>query len=133
MLIKYHPNMLWLIMSRWQQKEKNISSTGSNDMWSITLTLCKSHNGTILTFQLFTKDKQQDCYQILIFLTVFPCHTMKNTETEIIPLINDVLVQCVKERKKRKPCWGMKKACWYGIQSRHNQLQKLKTPLQALA
>ena len=37
--------------------EKLISQTGSNDRRSITLTLCKSRNATILPFQLVYKRK----------------------------------------------------------------------------
>ena len=39
--------------------EKHISWTGPNDKRSITLTLCKSHNGTILPFQHFTLYKKR--------------------------------------------------------------------------
>ena len=37
--------------------EKHISWTGFNDQRSMTLTLCESHNGTILPFQLIYKGK----------------------------------------------------------------------------
>ena len=60
--------------------EKYISRTGSNDKRSITLTLCKSHIGAILPFQLICKEKQQDHCQILIFLTVFPVTQWKTLE-----------------------------------------------------
>ena len=57
--------------------EKHISQTGSNDKRSITLILCELYNGTYLS-SLFIKEKRQDRYQMLIFLTVFPCRIMKN-------------------------------------------------------
>ena len=58
--------------------EKHISWTGSNDKRPATLTLCESHNETIFPFKLISKKKRQDCYQMLIFLSVFPSCTMKN-------------------------------------------------------
>ena len=47
-----------LIMSRWQQKEKN-TFPGMVRMTKdlITLTLCESYNGTILPFLLIYKGK----------------------------------------------------------------------------
>ena len=68
--------------------EKYISRTGSNDNRSITLrlqTMKESNNikNQILEqsylFSLFINKKGQGRYQMLIFLTVFPCQTMKNT------------------------------------------------------
>ena len=37
--------------------EKHISHTGSNDKRSVTLTPCKSHNGTILPLQIIYEEK----------------------------------------------------------------------------
>ena len=58
--------------------EKHISRVGSSDKRSITLTICESHDDTVLPFQLIYKGKHQDRSQTLIFRMVFVYHTMKN-------------------------------------------------------
>ena len=61
------------------KREKHNSWTVYNDKRSITLTLCKYIMEQSYLSSLFIKEKQQDRYQILIFLPVFLCRTMKNT------------------------------------------------------
>ena len=49
MLMKYHSNIFDNVTIP-AKGEKHISRTGSNDKKSVTVTLCESYNGVILTF-----------------------------------------------------------------------------------
>ena len=77
------------------KREKHISRTGSNDKRSITLTLCESHNETILLFQPFWKGKTARSLPNVNFLDGFSLSLNKkhwSNENETIRLINGVLV-----------------------------------------
>ena len=106
MLTKHHPNMSWLIMSQWQQKEqKHIYRTGSNNKRTVTVTLYESHNGTILSFQLIYKGKTARLLSNVGFPDRFSLlHNEKywSNKTEAASLINEVLVPYIKRLKKEK-------------------------------
>ena len=72
--------------------EKHISRTGSNVKRSITLTLCESHNGTILPFQLIYKEKAVKSLPNVDFSLP--------DKSETIRLINDVLVLYIKNSER---------------------------------
>ena len=115
---------------------KHISRAGSHDKRSITLTLCESHNRTILPFQFIYKGKTAGSLSNIDFPDGFSLsHSEEHwsNETETIRLINDVLVPYMKKVKEEKAFPRGQKSLLIWVCSRHNQLQKLKTPLQALA
>ena len=110
---------------------KQISRTGSHDKRSITLTLCESHNRTILPFQFIYKGKTARSLPNTDFPDSFSLsHSEKHwsNETETILLINDVLVPYMKRVKEEKALPRGQKSLLIWVRSRHNQLQKLKTP-----
>ena len=85
--------------------EKHISRTGSSDKRCITLTLCESHNETILPFQLIYKGKTSRSLPNISFAEDFSLsHNEKHwsKETETLCLINDVLVPYIKRVKEEK-------------------------------
>ena len=72
--------------------EKHTSRTGSNVKRSITLTLCESHNGTILPFQLIYKEKAVKSLPNVDFSLP--------DKSEAIRLINDVLFLYIKNSER---------------------------------
>ena len=83
--------------------EKLTFWTGSNDKRSITVTLCQSPTDTILPFQLTYKGKTVNRNQMLTFLTVFPCRTMKNTasyDTETVMVQHDPFTTATRSHHK---------------------------------
>ena len=93
-------------MSKWQQKEqKHISRTGSNNKRTVTVTLCESHNGTILPFQFIYKGKAARLLSDVGFPDSFSLwHNEKywSNNTEATSLINEVLVPYIKRLKKER-------------------------------
>lgn len=85
--------------------EKHISRAGSSDKRSITLTLCESHDGIILPFQLIYKGKTARSLPKVDFPEGFCLsHNEKHwsNETETIRLIDDVLVPYIEKVKEEK-------------------------------